>query len=76
MITIPLPFDILATIHPNGVSVSTPGTWVKSDAQRAGLQSVLQVIGSALENGADVPALRSLIVPMIRALKENRIAMM
>lgn len=76
MITIPLPYDIVATVHPNGVAVTTPGTWVENDTQAAGLRSILQVIGKALENDADIPALRSLIVPMIRALKENRIAMM
>lgn len=76
MATIILPFDILATIHPDGVYVTTPGTWVENDAQAAGLRSVMQVVGKALENGADVPTLRELIVPMITALKENRIAMM
>jgi hypothetical protein len=75
MITIPLPFDILATIHPTGVYVSTPATWVENDSQAAGLRSLLQVVGKALESGADVPALRSMIVPTIKALKENRIGM-
>jgi hypothetical protein len=76
MKTIHLPYHIVATIHPDGVSVRTRGDWVENDAQAAGLRSVMQVIGDALENGADVPTLRKLIIPMIQALRENRIAMM
>jgi hypothetical protein len=36
----------------------------------------MQVVGAALENGADHATLASLIIPMIQALQENRIAMM
>jgi hypothetical protein len=76
MKTIHLPFDITAVIHSGGVSVRTRGDWVENDSQAAGLRSVLQVVGNALESGASVLALQGLIVPMIQALQANRIAMM
>jgi hypothetical protein len=76
MKTIHLPYHIVAVIHADGVSVRTRGDWVENDIQAAGLRSVLQVVGKALEDGADHTALATLIVPMIQALQENRIAMM
>jgi hypothetical protein len=76
MRTIHLPYHITATIHSNGVSVRTRGDWVENDAQAGGLRAVMQVVGAALENGADHATLASLIIPMIQALQENRIAMM
>ena len=76
MITIPLPYDIVASIHADGVFVQSEGTWVENDAQAAGLRCVLEVVGKALEHGADVPPLRALVAQMVGALKENRVAMM
>lgn len=73
---IQLPYDIVATIHLDGVFVQTEGTWVENDTQAAGLRSILSVVGKALEHGADVPPLRVLVAQMVEALRENRIGVL
>ena len=73
MKTIEFPFDITATIRPDGVSVQSAGTWVKNEAQAKGLKAALQMISMMLENGTSVEKVTTLIVPVIQGVKDESV---